>query len=82
MKANIFRLTQTKKACHPQTLSGKIAQESSPEKKKKKRNQNQEVKNEMMWYTREWQAMKPETFIHLTTESIIEILNAIYINNS
>lgn len=37
MKANIFRLTQTKKACHPQTLSGKIAQESSPEKKKKKK---------------------------------------------
>ena len=40
-------------------------------------NQNPEVKKKMLWDTRAWQAMKPETFIHLTTDDIIDKLNAI-----
>ena len=39
--------------------------------------QNQEVKCEMMKYIRDWEAKKLETFIHLTTDNIIETLNAI-----
>lgn len=42
-----------------------------------KTKQNQEVKSEMTWYSRDWQAMETETFIHLTTDNIMEKLNAI-----
>lgn len=44
--------------------------------------QNQEVKSELRKYVRDRQAMKPGTFIHLTTDNIIEKLNAILVNDS
>lgn len=40
-------------------------------------NQNLEVKKKMLWDTRHWQAMKPETFTHLTMDDITDKLNAI-----
>lgn len=36
MRANIFRLTKTKKVCHPQILSEKFTQESSPNQNESK----------------------------------------------
>lgn len=40
-------------------------------------NQSQEVKSEIMKYVREREAMKPETFTQLSTDNIIEKLDAI-----
>lgn len=42
-----------------------------------KMSQSQEVKSEIAKYVRDWEAMKPETFTQLSTDNVIEKVDAI-----